>query len=637
MNDPLERLHQALTDLGPALAAVRTPLPLAGAAEGKESARQISEQLRDYLLPRLESVDAPLLVVVGGSTGAGKSTLVNSLIGRVVSQPGVIRPTTKAPVLVHHPDDGHWYEGDRVLPGLVRSRIAAHDTRSLQLVAEPTLPKGLAILDAPDIDSIDEQNRRLAAQLLQASDLWLFVTSAARYADAVPWDYLNAAAERSAAVAVVCDRVPPAAMDDVPQHLGQLMTERGLADSVLFAVPETQTDGDSLLPDAAVSPIRTWLATLAEQTDARRAVVLQTLSGAVGALEPRLRAIAAAQNDQIEALAQLRADAEASYQQAARTVALQSSDGTLLRGEVLTRWQDFVGTGEFMRAIEQKISWLRDRIVGIFRAAPPEAAEVQVAAGAGLEALVREQGEAAAERLGLAWRGSQAGRHVLGLAPWLDEPDERFPTNAARAIRDWQADVLELVSSEGAGRRTRARAWALGVNGAGAALIVFLFASTGGLTGAEIGVAGGTSVLAQRVLEAVFGDGAVRKMAERAKSDLDARINGLYASELSRALLFLDSLGVDPDGGRRLVGIADELAALSGAGGHGLPRPADGSALPKPDAAQPIESAGAAVIDVSDQASALPLHPERVFPEQAPRLPGPTPRSEQQRPEWPHG
>ena len=50
-------------------------------------------------------MDAPLLMVVGGSTGAGKSTLVNSLVGADVSPAGVLRPTTRAPVLVCHPAD----------------------------------------------------------------------------------------------------------------------------------------------------------------------------------------------------------------------------------------------------------------------------------------------------------------------------------------------------------------------------------------------------------------------------------------------------------------------------------------------------------------------------------------------------
>ena len=100
------------------------------------------------------------------------------------------------------------------------------------------------------------ENRALAGQLLAAADLWLFVTSAARYADAVPWDYLHSAAERKAVVAVVLDRLPPAALDDIPAHLGQMMSQRGLAESPLFAVPETQVDDDGMLPAAAVAPIR---------------------------------------------------------------------------------------------------------------------------------------------------------------------------------------------------------------------------------------------------------------------------------------------------------------------------------------------------------------------------------------------
>ena len=130
---------------------------------GRQAAARLGRQLDDYLLPRLERLDAPLLAVVGGSTGAGKSTLVNSMIGRTVSRPGVIRPTTRSPVLVHHPEDAHWFGPDRILPGLARTLASATDTRTLQLVAEPTLPQGLAVLDAPDIDSVVAENRALAA------------------------------------------------------------------------------------------------------------------------------------------------------------------------------------------------------------------------------------------------------------------------------------------------------------------------------------------------------------------------------------------------------------------------------------------------------------------------------------------
>jgi hypothetical protein len=543
----------ALTDLRDALASVRLPLPLPRAAELTGLSRDFSKQLDDYVLPRLQRIEAPLLAVVGGSTGAGKSTLVNSLIGRVVTKPGVIRPTTRSPVLVYHPDDARSFADERILPGLIRSNASSDDTRSLHLVPEPTLPRGLAVLDAPDIDSVVVENRRLAAQLLSAADLWLFVTSAARYADAVPWDYLASAVDRSAAVAVVVDRVPPAAMAEVPPHLGQMMTERGLASSPLFAVPETTTDADGLLPDAAVAPIRGWLAALAADQNTRAWVVMQTLDGAIGSLTRQAPDIAQAVDDQLEALEQLRSDANASYQEAVRTVNVQSADGTLLRGEVLARWHDFVGTGEFFRALEQKIGWLRDRIWAAIKGEPKGASDVAVAVESGLEALLREEGEKAAERAEAAWRANPAGRMLLDCAGAdLRRVSEDYPSRAARAIRAWQGDVMELVSDEGSGRRTKARIAAFGVNGVGVALMLVAFAHTGGLVGAEVGVAGGTAVLAQRVLEAVFGDDAVRRLAKKAKDDLDARVEGLLAGELFRFHAALDAVGIDPPVAERI-------------------------------------------------------------------------------------
>ena len=104
----------------------------------------------------------------------------------------------------------------------------------MRLVASAALYPGLALLDAPDIDSVVRANRELATQLLSAADLWLFVTTAARYADAVPWDLLREAAERGTSVAIVLDRVPPEAMEDIRSHLASMLREQGLAGAPLF-------------------------------------------------------------------------------------------------------------------------------------------------------------------------------------------------------------------------------------------------------------------------------------------------------------------------------------------------------------------------------------------------------------------
>jgi len=87
------------------LAALRLPLALPGTDQTRLDLRRAVAQLDDYILPRYRSLDAPLLAVVGGSTGAGKSTLVNALVGHPVTRAGAIRPTTRQPILLHHPAD----------------------------------------------------------------------------------------------------------------------------------------------------------------------------------------------------------------------------------------------------------------------------------------------------------------------------------------------------------------------------------------------------------------------------------------------------------------------------------------------------------------------------------------------------
>ena len=526
----------------PALAALeRVRDSLRGAAlaldldESREARRVRDElvgQIDDYLLPRLRQMDAPLLLVVGGSTGAGKSTLVNSLVGAEVSPSGVLRPTTRAPVLALHPDDVHWFEDDRVLPRLARATGGEAGDGALVLSPTESLPPGLALLDSPDIDSVRDENRALASQLLAAADAWLFVTTAARYADAVPWVLLQSAQERGTALALVLDRVPDDAGPEVSRHLREMLAARGLGDTELLVVPESPLE-QGLLPADALAPVRSWLDSLAADAQARAGLIRRTLAGALESVGPRTEVVERAVEGEAAAAKRLRAEVAAAYDRAVDEVQEALEGGTLLRGEVLARWHEVVGTGDVMRGLEAGVGRIRDRLRAAFTGQSQAGEEVAAAVETSIESIVRAAADRAAERAERAWRDEPAGRALLG----DDAPraaSAGLPAALEDEVRAWQRQVFELVSEEGAENRSSARLASLGVNGAGLTVMLAVFVHTGGITGAEVAVAGGTSAVGQKVLEAIFGDQAVRELAARARDDLLARVRSLLDAEAER-------------------------------------------------------------------------------------------------------
>jgi len=604
-------LLSALQRLRGALDRELFPLAIGEAADDRRALKELTGQLDDYLLPRLRAIDAPLLAVVGGSTGAGKSTLVNSLVGADVTEPGVLRPTTLVPTLVAHPADRAWFLGQNVLPGL--SRATGTGPGALRVVTSETLGPGLALLDAPDIDSVVTANRELAAQLLAAADLWLFVTTAARYADEVPWSFLRAARERSTALAVVLDRVPPEAVEPVTRDLERLLVENGLDGTRLFTVPEAPLPTEKArLPAETVAPITAWLTGLASDAAERARVVRQTLSGALDSLATRVPALAAAVERQEAGFDTLRDVVTGAYAGGMADFDKGMRDGSLLRGEVLARWQDFIGTGEFMRSLESRVGWVRDRIVGFFTGRVPEA-RLRDALESGVEALIRGAADAAAERSLEGWAAAPGGAGLLDrLGPMesarLGRASPDLGKRAEAAVRGWQEYVLDLVREEGAERRTTARLASFGVNGAGLLLMLAVFASTGGLTGIEVGIAGGTTVLSQKLLEAIFGDQAVRTLTARAREDLRERVQALMDEEAGRFLSVLSS--VEPPRGSATA----ILEAAEAVRTHRRDLPTG------PDVTEPLPAATTAELPVPGSTAPPPGRPRTDGP--APPHPG---------------
>jgi hypothetical protein len=544
-------LPDALVALSAHLRALDLALEVPGVGEARRIRDEVAAQIDDYLLPRLRSMDAPLLMVVGGSTGAGKSTLVNSLVGAPVSPAGVLRPTTRAPVLVCHPDDLRWFEDDRVLPGLSRTSGAAAGPGGLELAPTESLPPGVALLDSPDIDSVVDSNRALARQLLAAADAWLFVTTAARYADAVPWELLHAARDRGTALSLVLDRVPPGAEDEVLDHLRAMVDEHGLAGTDLLVVAESELD-DGRLPAPALAPVRAWLEALATDAEGRAGVVSRTLTGALDSLPPRVAEVERVLDEQVAAAAALHGDVERAYENAVEEIDEAVHSGELLRGEVLARWHEVVGMGDLMRGLETRLGRVRDRIRSFVTGSAPPEAGLREAVRSSVDAVVHSAADRAAERTAEAWRGRPAGRALLEGTTRLDAASPTLLDRTREEVRAWQGEVFDLVSREAAGKRTTARVASLGVNGAGLVVMLAVFASTGGLTGAEVVVAGGTSAAGQRILEALLGDQAVRTLAARAREMLLARTRTLLAEESARFRERLDPVTPPPEAAARL-------------------------------------------------------------------------------------
>ncbi|HYO85580.1 MAG TPA: ABC transporter [Dermatophilaceae bacterium] len=549
-------LLQTVTSLRELLSDLALPLDITGVELARRDRRDLIAQLDDYVIPRLADLDAPLLAVVGGSTGAGKSTLVNTLAGRVVSRSGVLRPTTRAPVLVHHADDTAWFTTPRVLPGLRRvtgADLTHDDPSSVRLVAAHGLPAGIALVDAPDIDSVVQANRELARQLLAAADLWLFTTTAARYADAVPWDLLRHAVERGASVAIVLNRVPEEALDPIGDHLAEMLSDRGLRHAPLFVLAETELTDSGLLPEDQVQPIREWLTRLGQDARARGLVVGRTLGGTLDAVERRTTELAEASFAQIQTVQELDAILDTAFRDALAEVSTGISDGTLLRGEVLARWQQFVGTGEFLKRVESRISGWRDRVTAVLTGHPAPSPELGEVLQSGVAQLIVAHAEGAAMTTARRWRAVPGGAAIVIKQPHLARLSEGFHQRAQQEVRAWQGDILELVRAEGKDRRTTARLLAFGLNAVGVVLMLVVFSHTMGLSGGEVGIAGGSAVLAQRLLEAIFGDQAVRVLAEKARQLLVDRTTALYRGEQARIADGLTEVQVDVEQPERLL------------------------------------------------------------------------------------
>ena len=298
-----------------------------------------------------------------------------------------------------------------------------------------------------------------------------------------------------------------------------------------------------------MAPLRAWFDELAGDAAQRAAVVRHTLDGALGSLRPRIAALAAQADAQVDAAQRLREQAGDAY-----AGALASGRRGHARRHPAAR-----------RGARPLAGVRRHRRADAHPAGPgrPLAGPARRGAVTGTRRPARSWPSPWSPGWCCWWTAPPSGPPRTRPRPGGPTPPApsccagpaaRWPARSPgfraaveRTVRDWQAGVLELVRREGGSRRSTARAAAYGVNATGLLVMIAIFATTNVIAAPlEVAVAGGIPVLSQKVLEAIFGDQAVRRLAATARADLLERVAKLLDDERERYDALLATQAPDP-------------------------------------------------------------------------------------------
>lgn len=167
------------------------------------------------------------VVAVAGASGSGKSTLFNSLAGAQISETGLRRPTTAAPLACSWTDGAAGLLDRLAIPGRLRRRPQPGSA-----AADEAL-QGLVLVDLPDHDSAARGHRDQVDRVLALVDAVIWVVDPEKYADAALHErYLRPLAGHAEVTFVVLnqiDRLPGEAADQVLDDLRRLLDEDGMA------------------------------------------------------------------------------------------------------------------------------------------------------------------------------------------------------------------------------------------------------------------------------------------------------------------------------------------------------------------------------------------------------------------------
>lgn len=193
--------------------------------------------LRDLDGQLLRATRAPVIALVG-ATGAGKSALLNALVGRPIAVEGIDRPTTWQPV-VYAPRDADvaellGCEGSTAECGgpLPKPKVILYNPAVATWTAE-------VVIDTPDLNSVVQAHRDTVIALAERSDILIVVLHRQSVVEESPVSFLDRFARRRALILVLnrVDELTDAARAALLEQIRHLADTRwGAQDAPVLAL-----------------------------------------------------------------------------------------------------------------------------------------------------------------------------------------------------------------------------------------------------------------------------------------------------------------------------------------------------------------------------------------------------------------
>lgn len=257
---------------------------LVGLSRARLDTRTLAEAGRvlDEAAARRKLSGGHTVVAIAGATGSGKSQLFNSLAGVAISETGVRRPTTAAPIACSWSDGAAGLIDRLGIPGRLRRRPLQSAEAEGQL-------RGLVLVDLPDHDSAAVEHREQVDRILKLVDAVIWVVDPEKYGDAMLHErYLRPMAGHAEVMFVVLnqvDRLPGEAADQVLDDLRRLLDEDGVALGE-FGEPGATVLALSALTGDGVGELREALGHFVMERGAAARRVAADLDAAAAQLRP---------------------------------------------------------------------------------------------------------------------------------------------------------------------------------------------------------------------------------------------------------------------------------------------------------------------------------------------------------------